>query len=264
MVSPEVTNEIRQVLKAIEAEEDVRILYAVESGSRAWGFSSVDSDFDPRLIYIRRPEWYLSINVDDKRDVIEKQCPGDIDLSGWDIRKALKLYYKSNPPLLEWLDSPIVYRDDCGFAAEMRQLLGEFYSPTACIYHYLRMARNSIDTYCRGDRVKHKKYFYVLRPLLAARWIKEDRGPVPMVFETLLVTIADRPELVAAIRELHARKTAGGELGEGPRIEAIYEFALTEPSRLETMAVELKKGHGDVERLNELFRRMLTVAWNQS
>ena len=260
MIPPEMHDRIRRVLEALEAEEGVRVLYAVESGSRAWGFASKDSDYDVRLIYVRPAEWYASIDVEDKRDVIEKMLPGDIDLSGWDVRKALRLYAKSNPPLLEWLDSPIVYRDERGFAAELRKLLPEFYSPISCAYHYLQMARRNIDAYCRGDRVKFKKYFYVLRPLLAVRWIEQDRGPVPMLFEKLLATTADEPKLIAAIRDLHALKIANGELGEGPRIDAIHDFAITDPSRIETTALGLKKTHASIEPLNELFRRMLKTA----
>lgn len=98
---------IRSRLDAIQASENVCIVYACESGSRAWGFPSADSDYDVRFIYVRPVEWYLSI--DDKRDVIECPVEDGLDINGWDLRKALRLSRKSNPPLLEWLGSPIVY-----------------------------------------------------------------------------------------------------------------------------------------------------------
>jgi predicted nucleotidyltransferase len=87
--------------------EDVVVLLAVESGSRAWGFSSKDSDYDARFIYLRRPEAYLSIRA--PRDVIERRIVDEVDVNGWDLRKALGLLMKSNPPLLEWLQCPIIY-----------------------------------------------------------------------------------------------------------------------------------------------------------
>ena len=104
---------IRSMLADVEASEDVRICLAVESGSRAWGFPSADSDYDVRFIYVRHPDSYLSI--EDVRDVIERPLTDNIDLSGWDIRKALHLFRKSNPPLLEWLQSPMVYSDRPSF-----------------------------------------------------------------------------------------------------------------------------------------------------
>jgi hypothetical protein len=109
---------------------NVRVLLAVESGSRAWGFASTDSDYDVRFIYAHPADWYLSIdlNTEAKRDVIEQPIVDDLDLNGWDLRKALQLLAKSNPPLLEWLNSPIVYRES-SFATELRELSIRFYSP---------------------------------------------------------------------------------------------------------------------------------------
>jgi predicted nucleotidyltransferase len=261
VVAAEVIGAVRRELAAVEAEEGVRVLYAVESGSRAWGFASADSDYDVRLVYVRRPEWYLSIDLEEKRDVIERQCPGDIDLSGWDVRKALRLFAKSNPPLLEWLDSPVVYRAAHGFAAELRSLLPVFYSPAACLHHYLRMARRNFDAYLRGERVRHKKYFYVLRPLLAARWIEQGRGPVPMLYARLLDTLDGPPGLRAEIDDLLARKIAGDELAEGPRQPAIHAFVTAEMDRLEAVAAGLPKSPPDPEPLNELFRQTLREVW---
>ena len=111
------TAAINQALDHVEADDDVAILLAVESASRAWGFPSSDSDYDVRFVYVRPPDWYLSIDLEARRDVIEYPLKDNIDLSGWDLRKALRLFRKSNPPLLEWLQCPIVYRERCSFAA---------------------------------------------------------------------------------------------------------------------------------------------------
>ena len=108
---PTVDEEIQRSIDEIEQSENVTVLYACESGSRAWGFHSQDSDYDVRFIYAHPPDWYLSVDLEKKRDVIERPILDDLDVSGWDLRKSLQLFRKSNPPLLEWLDSPIVYRD---------------------------------------------------------------------------------------------------------------------------------------------------------
>jgi hypothetical protein len=165
------------MLDELESVEQVRICLAVESGSRAWGFPSQDSDYDVRFIYVHHPDWYLAI--DEGRDVIERPLTDLIDLSGWDIRKALKLFRKSNPPLLEWLQSPYIYRERTQLAPLLRQILPRWFSPAASFFHYQHMARGNYREFLRGELVWRKKYLYVLRPLLAMRWIEQGRGAVP-------------------------------------------------------------------------------------
>jgi len=257
-----VTVSIKQTLERLEEVEDVVVLLAVESGSRAWGFPSNDSDYDVRFIYVRRPEWYLSIDLESRRDVIEQPLEDEIDLSGWDIRKALKLFHKSNPPLLEWLQCPIVYRERFSFATRLRALLPEFYSPKATFYHYLHMSRGNIREYLRGDTVWRKKYFYVLRPLLAMRWIDQGRGPVPIEFQTLVDATVDDPTLLSAIANLVSAKRAGTELDHGPRIPAISDFITNELARLEQTDSNRPDAAPAAEKLNGLFRSMLDECWH--
>ena len=154
----EIKQEIESKLRHLEQEEKVCIFYACESGSRAWGFPSADSDYDVRFLYIHHKNWYLSI--DDKRDVIELKNSDLIDISGWDIRKALKLLRKSNPPLLEWLQSPIVYQQRLDIVEKIRKLIPEYYSSKSCLYHYLHMAEGNFREYLKGEIVWIKKYFY--------------------------------------------------------------------------------------------------------
>ena len=94
----------------------MRVLLAVESGSRAWGFASPNSDYDARFIYSSAPDWYLSIDLEDKHDVIEYPIVDEIDLNGWDVRKALRLFARSNPAFVEWIQSPTIYLERGGFA----------------------------------------------------------------------------------------------------------------------------------------------------
>jgi uncharacterized protein len=254
-------SEVKHRLLQIEQAETVRVLFAVESGSRAWGFPSLDSDYDVRFIYLHPPEWYLSVNLESQPDVIERPLADALDFSGWDTRKALKLFAKSNPPLLEWLDSSIVYEDQFGFAERLRNLRSAFFSPIGCAYHYLHMAQGNYRTYLCGSTVWVKKYLYVLRPLLAVRWIEQRRGIVPMLFTRLLETISDHPDLVRDIYCLLQRKMAGEELDEGPVIPSIQDFINNEMSRLDTLNVQASKPRVDQEELNNLFREILRNVW---
>jgi len=255
-------SEIKHRLSELEEAEGVRIIFAVESGSRAWGFPSRDSDYDVRFIYLHPSDWYLSVDLEAKRDVIERPLSDGLDLSGWDIRKALKLFAKSNPPLLEWLDSTIVYRDGFGFAEALRSLRNAFFSPQACVYHYLHMAQGNYRTYLRGSTVWLKKYFYVLRPLLAVRWIEQGRGVVPMLFARLLDTVTDQAYLVQEISDLLKRKIVGEELDEGPAIAVIQDFVNHELSRLESVTVHALRARIDWDQLNRVFRESLRRAWS--
>jgi predicted nucleotidyltransferase len=130
-----VKQEIIKCLDQIERDEDVRIFYACESGSRAWGFESTDSDWDVRFIYVHPRDWYLTIDIEEKRDVIERPINDELDISGWDLRKALKLLRKSNPPLLEWLSSPIVYKEAGTVAEQLRGAVAECSSPISAFHH---------------------------------------------------------------------------------------------------------------------------------
>ena len=248
-------------IEPLEGSEDVAVLLAVESGSRAWGFPSVDSDYDVRFVYVHRPEWYLSIDLEERRDVIERPIEEGIDVSGWDIRKALKLLRRSNPPLLEWLQCPIVYRERSSLAGRLRALLPVFYSPKASFFHYLHMARGNMRDYLRGDTVRQKKYFYVLRPLLAMLWIERGLGPVPIEFERLLNATVESPDLRRAIDELLEAKKSGAELDHGPRIPQISRFIEAEMTRLQRAAADGPSPAPSVEPLNDLFRDILAEVW---
>lgn len=250
---------IRSRLKEIEVHANVRVLYACESGSRAWGFQSSDSDYDVRFLYIHPAEWYLSI--DDHRDVIEQPINEQLDITGWEIRKALRLFRKSNPPLYEWLESPIVYLELFGFAPRLRELAKSYYSPTTCIYHYLHMAQGNFREYLQGERIWRKKYFYVLRPLLAINWIEKGYGVAPTAFANLVDRLVESQPLRLEIDELINLKRAGAELDDGPRMPAISEFIENELARLDAAKPENIATAVSTDELNELFRATLKEVW---
>lgn len=256
MIPEPVRTEILSRVHAAEAEHRVRVLLAVESGSRAWGFESPNSDFDARFIYVHDRDWYLSI--DDQRDVIEYPIVDDIDLNGWELRKALRLFRSSNPAFVEWIQSPIVYLEQGPFAAACRSLLPEVYSCLRGIHHYRSMAKTNYRGYLRESLVPLKKYFYVLRPLLSVRWLQAYGRPAPIEFDKLLHLIDDQPELIADIHELLARKRSSPEMGLAPKVASIQQFIEAELQSLEAQKLEPSQPSSDVtERLNEVFLRCL-------
>ncbi len=215
-------NKILTKLHEIEKEQQIKILYAVESGSRAWGFESQDSDYDIRFIYAHPLKWYLT--VEEKRDIIEYPIQDELDFSGWDIKKTLQLYKKSNPPLYEWLVSPIIYIENGNFAQNLRKFMPQFYSPISSTYHYLHMAQGNYRQYLQTDKVRVKKYFYVLRPIFACMWIEQYNFHPPMEFIVMLQKLELGATLKREVENLYNRKKSGEELDKENRIDVINAF----------------------------------------
>lgn len=224
--------EIAARLTAIEVDHEVRILYACESGSRGWGFASPDSDYDVRFLYVHPLPWYLRVRA--RRDVIEQPIRDDLDINGWELRKALGLLGKGNATLVEWLDSPIVYRADPVFLEALREAVCQLHRPERSFYHYVHMARGNARAYLSGERVRLKKYLYVLRPLLATLWIEQGRGLAPMRFASLVDALVEEPDLRAAIDRLLLIKRRVGEAEYGEPFPILNAFIDRELMRLES------------------------------
>ncbi|MYM66403.1 nucleotidyltransferase domain-containing protein [Pseudoduganella sp. FT55W] len=261
MIPADVRDDILRRIRDAEAEHGVRVLLAVESGSRAWGFESPNSDYDARFIYVHPKDWYVSVGLEEQRDVIEYPIVDDIDINGWDLRKALRLFWKSNPAFVEWIQSSIVYTQHGSFADDARQLLPSVYSCESGIYHYRSMAKTNFRGYLKGDMVPLKKYFYVLRPLLAVRWLERYGTAAPIEFSKLMHLLGDDRTLLADIEVLLAKKRAAPELGLDRPVASINAFIEAELTRLETVA-PARFERGDVlPELNSLFHRSLAQAW---
>lgn len=256
-IPADVHADILNRLARAEIEHGVRILLAVESGSRAWGFASPNSDYDVRFIYAREPRWYQAVDLEERRDVIEYPIVDDIDLNGWDVRKALRLFWKSNPAFVEWIQSPIRYIECGGFGDGARALLAHTYSVESGMYHYRSMAKNTERAYLREPQVSLKKYFYALRPLLAVLWLERYATPAPIEFDKLLHLIDDRPDLRAAIDDLLTRKRAAPESWVGDPIPVIGDFATEQLARLESMQPAVERKASALPGLNALFHRVL-------
>ena len=223
--------EIGSRLAAVEQSERVRLLVAVESGSRAWGFPSPDSDYDVRFIYVRPRGWYLAL--DPGRDVIEQPITDDIDLNGWDIRKTLGLLLGSNAIVSEWLSSPIRYRPDDPATGRLIDLVRRTFNPRGVAFHYANLGRNAAERWLGGnEEVPVKRYFYALRPALAIRTLRLEPAKLPPMNLQDLVVASDLTEtLVEIIQELVEAKSRTRELGNARRAPELDNLIRDELSR---------------------------------
>lgn len=249
---------IQETLTRIEREQNIRILYAVESGSRAWGFASPDSDYDVRYVYVRRTEDYL--RIDPIRDTIEGPLDDVLDFAGWDLKKTLELLRKTNPSLMEWVQSPIVYRTSPQWDHLARHI-SAYFSPLANLTHYLSMAQGNWQKHMRNKQIKLKGYLYVLRPLLCCLWL-ERYGTVPPVPFDQLCQGALPTELEPVMADLLRRKQIADESELIDHIPELTGFMEQEIPRLK----QVVRGMSGIElpgydMLNSLFREILRTAW---
>lgn len=255
MTQDEMNILVPRKLKEIEEQYDVVVLWAVESGSRAWGFASPDSDFDVRFIYKRKPKAYLKLNPD--RDVIEIPIDETWDVCGWDLDKALKLLQKSNPTLYEWMHSPIVYYGE-GFPQRTEKLLKEYFDEYKMINHYLSMCKRHIKEYLCGHSIIPKKYLYALRSILACRWIRHYHTAPPVLFETLCQAVLPQ-SMNNSIEYLLNLKRNTQEKAVIPPIQEVNEFLdeqiLEMTCYLKTITPKKSLGWDDLNQffLNEVF-----------
>ena len=246
-----IEEEIRIKLDEIEKKEGVRILHAVESGSRAWGFASPDSDYDVRFVYARPTKDYL--RLDEPGDVIEWQLDETLDINGWDLKKALKQFAKGNATLFEWSGSPVVYRTTEAWE-KIRKVSRQYFSEKAAVYHYYGTANNTLKEYLQGNLVRYKKYFYALRPLLAAQYIERYHKVPPVPFDELL-ELKMPQELRTAIDVLLEKKKQTTEKEVNSRMPVIQAFIESETMRQKELADHMEDDRNkDWTALNRIFR----------
>ncbi len=229
---PAILAEIDARLDAIRREHAVALPLVIESGSRAWGFPSPDSDYDCRFVFVRRPDDYLTPWP--KRDVIETPLTALLDVNGWELGKALKLLLKGNAVILEWLRSPIVYGGDLQFRAGFLALAEEVSDRFRITHHYLHMGEREQRTrLAAGKEIALKRLFYVLRPAMVLRWLRlhEDANVPPMHFPTLAAEANLAAGLKTLIDELLARKAVTNELGTGEAPDIVRMFCADELTR---------------------------------
>lgn len=208
-------------IKEIEEKEHVKVLHVIESGSRAWGFASPDSDYDVRFIYVRDRDFYLSLK--ENKDFIDWELDEVLDINGWDLKKALQHFHKSNATLFEWSNSPVVYFTTDEWKQLYEKVAPKYFACKSSMYHYYGTANKNYHEYLTGNMVKYKKYFYVLRPILACKWIEEKKCPPPVLFDELFNTVLE-DDMKAAVEDLLAKKVKMSEADKAPKIEKINQY----------------------------------------
>ena len=198
---------ITAALHEMESRHGCRILFAVESGSRAWGFASPDSDYDVRGVFVRPLDWYLQLR-EDLPDTIVESLPGDLDVSLWDIKKALVQLSKSNASFLEWLGSPIIYWDD-GIIASLNDIKADWFNPIHVAYHYASMFRKAMEKRNPDGSLRIKKLCYALRANLCLQYVLAFEKMPPTPFAAVLGGVKLSPAERKAVRDvLDKKKTA--------------------------------------------------------
>jgi uncharacterized protein len=242
---------IKHILIKIEQKKNIKILYACETGSRAWGFPSPDSDYDIRFVYMHERDWYLSLSQ--RKDTVEIM-DGDLDITGWDLKKCLTLLKKSNAPLIERFQSPIEYFAVPGFKEEFKKLIAAYYSPTAVFFHHYSLAKKFWEDLKDKDEFKLKSYFYLIRSLLSSNWIIKDNSVLPMHIEGLMQYIDE--EYKGRLRELIALKATVGEKYLHKKDEKLNEWVLNLFECIEAEKENLMANKADMRLLNEFFLKM--------
>lgn len=253
MEQGDIKKQILDKLEEIETRENVRVLYAVESGSRAWGVESPDSDYDVRFIYLRPKDDYL--RLDEIRDVIEWQLDDILDINGWDIKKTLIQFHKGNATLFEWANSPVVYKTTAlwqGIYEECRR----YFSRKASLCHYYGTAKTTYEQYLTQEQVRYKKYVYALRPLLACRYIDENGSVPPVSFEELLEQKLEGGLYDEIMRMLEI-KAQSGEKALNSRMPQIHQYIEDEIARYAVLSRTVQEDRNpDWNILNRIYRKV--------
>ncbi|UPL51115.1 nucleotidyltransferase domain-containing protein [Hymenobacter sublimis] len=247
---------IQKAITQLETTHGIRVLYACESGSRAWGFPSPDSDYDVRFIYSHPAEWYQTL--DEEPDTLNFPVDEELDLAGWELRKTLKLLRGSNAALFEWLQSPVVYREATGFRAALAPLLPSCWNARAGFNHYIGLMRRGVEEDLPAEDVRLKRLFYALRSTLAARWIQQRPTEVPpMEFGQLRQLLPSA--LNSTVEELLARKATANEKTTVERPAALVAFLQAEYTVALAAREQLpiSRPANPTPALNDLFRAWL-------
>jgi predicted nucleotidyltransferase len=247
-------------LTDIEVKRDIKILLACETGSRAWGFPSPDSDFDIRLIYMHKKDWYLSLT--EKKDTIELMLEdNELDISGWDIRKSLRLLWKSNPPLLERIQSPIIYKSDPDFLHDINAMANLCYSKIATMHHYLSMSKKLLPDIEDQKQYKLKKLFYALRASTACRWIIERNEIPPIQFGKMVTKLNIEDSIQCRIMELIELKAGKEEAYFHAGENDLQDFIRLNIDLAEHKALSLPTAKAKSAQLDVFFINTLQSTW---
>jgi predicted nucleotidyltransferase len=240
-------------LKELEKQKKIKILYACETGSRAWGFPSPDSDYDVRFIYMHNKDWYLSLA--EKKDTVEVALKDDLDITGWDLKKCLVLLKKSNAPLIERFQSPIEYFAEPSFKDDFKKLIAAYYSPTAVFFHHHSLAKKFWEDIKDSKQIKLKSYFYLVRSLLSCNWIVKDKSVLPMDIESLMQLTTETNRGI--LRELIVLKATVGEKYLHTKTDALHNLASKLLDFVEASKDNLGVNDNSYAQMDEFFLKTL-------
>lgn len=249
-------NKIVDSLKAIAEQHHCKILFAAESGSRAWGFASPDSDYDVRTIYIMPIEWYLS-TAEKPQDTFGVMLPHDLDIAGWELRKALRLFMNCNLALYEWLGSPIFYWNEHKFAEHLRSLIPQYFNPLRATYHYLAIHQNALESLDSLNTISIKKLFYALRGLFAASWSARYRTMPPTEFSELLRTDLIPAHILEVINSFRSAKAIANEKERITCSPKLLCFFQTEVTDIQKFINTLKSPKIDPAPIDSLLQQLI-------
>lgn len=248
---------IKSKLQQIEESRQLKILYACESGSRAWGMASPDSDYDVRYIYVRDKNWYLSLEK--KKDQLPTILEGDLDMVGWDLKKVLSHLYRSNASIHGWLMSDIIYFQETGYQEKLKDWATYYLQPAHVVNHFLGICKSSLALGAEEDGFNLKKYLYVIRPLLAALWVVEKKEVAPIHFDHLLTIIEGQDAVQEEIKRFLTIKKEASEqdlIERSPLLDAFIEKNM---AYCNEQKAAISKTERDIEPLNRFFRNQIGI-----
>ncbi len=256
-------DKISEICRDLEKRENIKILFAVENGSRAWRFDSKDSDFDVRFVFVRPLKEYIQIKkpsnvITVAFDEHYQLCSTEdafIDMSGFDVFKFVELLSRSNPTTIEWLISDIVYY------GEQNEVFKDFalnnFSKTALYHHYRSLCRNNYQKYLEtGKHVTYKNYLYTFRGLINATWVIHKQSVPPIVFvDTLQEMKGIVPDyIIDRLYKIIAIKAQGKEKEVIKNIKVMDDFI---EQFLEGAEPPMDKSRPLIDILNEELRRIV-------
>lgn len=245
-------------LKQLEVEKNIKILYACESGSRAWGFPSIDSDYDIRFIYIHPLDYYLSIHIDKQKDTIEMPFKDELDIAGWDLKKALDLFFRSNAAIMEWLHSPKIYIENLPVIEELRILTLDYYNLKTLRYHYYHLARKSYEHFQLSFKPNLKQFFYILRAIYSVQWIDEyEYKVIPNHFADIMEGVVQDDEIKNEISHLIKLKEQKKEKDEATEAFHLKDYINNMMRQMDDENENLVRILPDFDILDEKFRSTL-------
>lgn len=247
LIAADVREAIENLLKEIEQKHEIKIIHAVESGSRAWGFPSRNSDFDIRFIYCHQPNWYIT--PFERKDTIEVLGTGDLDASGWDLGKSLALLYKGNAVIHEWLHCSLIYRSVTEPFENLKAFSQEEFNPTAAFYHYISLAKRKFLDEATATNAKY--FLYALRSLLCAKHIAVTGSVPPVLFHELVKAYLST-DLQSEVDDLLQKKLHSGEMDAFVISKPLWDF-----TQLLFAELQLLEIHGGKRSQPEVYEKLM-------